>query len=67
MCNNKMDNAKKQDNCCNFDHHGDVLVQSRVHCPMKHIKGFARSHWMPPSSECLHRIALAAATVAILV
>jgi hypothetical protein len=30
---------------------------------MKHIWGFTRSHWMPPSGECLHRIAPAAAMV----
>jgi hypothetical protein len=30
---------------------------------MEHIQGFTRSHWMPPSGECLHRIALAAAMV----
>jgi hypothetical protein len=32
----------------NFDHHGDVAVQSGAHCLMKHIKGFTRDHWMPP-------------------
>jgi hypothetical protein len=51
----------------NFDQHGDVLVQSRAHCLMKHIKGFTRNHWMPLSDECLHRITLAAAMLAILV
>jgi hypothetical protein len=51
----------------NFDQHEDVLVQSRVHCPMKHIKGFTRSHWMLPLGKCLRCIALAAAMVAILV
>jgi hypothetical protein len=30
---------------------------------MKHIRGFTRSHWMPPSGECLRRIAPAAAIV----
>ena len=30
---------------------------------MEHIPGFTRSHWMPPSCECLLRIALAAAMV----
>ncbi len=34
---------------------------------MKHIKGFTSSHWMPPSGECLRRIALAADIVATLV
>jgi hypothetical protein len=28
---------------------------------MKHIRGFTRSLWMPPSGECLRRIAPAAA------
>jgi hypothetical protein len=30
---------------------------------MKHIRGYARSHWMPPLGKCLGRIALAAAMV----
>jgi hypothetical protein len=30
---------------------------------MEHIQGFTRSHWMPPSVECLCRITLAAAMV----
>jgi hypothetical protein len=28
---------------------------------MEHIQGFTRSHWMPPSGECLRHIAPAAA------
>jgi hypothetical protein len=32
---------------------------------MEHIQGFTRSHWMPPSGECLRRIAPAAAMVDI--
>jgi hypothetical protein len=39
----------------NFDSHGDAEVQ--------HIRGFTRSPWMPPSGECLRRIAPAAAMV----
>jgi len=31
--------------------------------PMEYIPGFNRSHWMPPSGECLHRITPAAAMV----
>ena len=31
--------------------------------PIEHIQGFIRSHWMPPSGECLRRIAPAAAMV----
>jgi len=34
-----------------------------VHCPMEHILGFTRSHWMPPLGECPSRIAPAAAMV----
>jgi hypothetical protein len=30
---------------------------------MEHIQGFTGSHWMPPSGECSHRIAAAAAMV----
>jgi len=46
-----------------FDGHGDALVQREAHLPMEHIQGFTRSHWMPPSGECLRRIAPAAAIV----
>jgi hypothetical protein len=31
--------------------------------PIEHIQGFTQSHWMPPSVECLHHIAPAAAMV----
>ncbi len=34
-----------------------------VHRPMEHIQDFTRSHWMPPSVDCLHGIAPAAAMV----
>jgi hypothetical protein len=47
----------------NFDCHGDAAVHLGVHLLIEHIKGFTRSHWMPPSGECLHRIAPAAAMV----
>jgi hypothetical protein len=30
---------------------------------MKHIQGFARSHWMPPLGEFSHHIAAVAAMV----
>jgi hypothetical protein len=30
---------------------------------MENIRGFTQSHWMPPSDECLCRIAPAAAMV----
>jgi len=46
-----------------FDGHGDAAVRRGVHCPMEHIQGLSRSHWMPPSGECLHSIAPTAAIV----
>jgi hypothetical protein len=46
-----------------FDGHGDAAVQRGAHRPMEHIQGFTRSHWMPPSGECLRRIAPTAAMV----
>jgi hypothetical protein len=68
MGNNKIDNSKRFTKIAgDFDHHGDALVQSRAHCPMKHIKGFTRSRWMPPLGKCLRHIPLAAAMVLILV
>jgi len=45
-----------------FDGHGDAAVRHRAHCPVKHIQGI-RSHWMPPSGECLCRIAPTTAMV----
>jgi hypothetical protein len=51
----------------NFGHHGYASEQSGAHHLMKHIQGFTRSYWMPPSGECLCCIALAATMVAILV
>jgi hypothetical protein len=57
------DNEKCRQIAGNFDHHADVAVQWGVHCPMKHIQGFTRSHWMLPSGECLCRIAPAAVMV----
>ena len=46
-----------------FDGHGDASVRRGTHRPIDHIQGFIRSHWMPPSGECLRRIAPAAAMV----
>jgi hypothetical protein len=46
-----------------IDGHGDAAVRRGAHRKMKHIQGFTRSHWMPPSGEFLHRIAVAAAMV----
>ncbi len=28
-----------------FDGNGDASVRYRVHCPMKEVQGFTRSHW----------------------
>ena len=47
----------------NFDHHADAAVRCGAHHLMEHIQGFSRSHWMPPSGECLRPIAQAAAMV----
>ena len=46
-----------------FDCHADVAVRCGAHCPMEHIPGFNRSHWMLPSCECSHRIVPASAMV----
>ena len=43
----------------NFDGHGDAAVRRGAQRPMEHIQGFTRSHWMPPSGECLCRIGIA--------
>jgi hypothetical protein len=40
-----------------------MAMQREAHRPMEHIQGFTRSHWMPPSGECLRRIAPAAVMV----
>jgi len=40
-----------------------AVVQRGTHHPMEHIRGFTRSHWMPPSGEYLHRFAPTAAMV----
>jgi hypothetical protein len=45
----------------NINCHGNAAVQRGAHRPMEHIRGFTRSHWMPPSVECLRGIAPAAA------
>ena len=46
-----------------FDGHGDAAVRRGTHRPIEHIQGFIRSHWMPPSGECLRRIAPVATMV----
>ncbi len=57
------DNKKFRESAGDFDHHADAVVQCGAHCPMEHILGFTRRHWMPPSGKCLRRIAPAAAMV----
>jgi hypothetical protein len=62
--NNGIDNNKKcRESAGDFDHHADAAVRCRAHCPMEHIPGFTRSHWMPPLGKCLQPIAPAAAMV----
>ncbi len=47
----------------NFDCHGDAAVRRGAHRPIEHVQSFTQSHWMPPSVECSHCIAPAAAMV----
>ena len=62
MGNNRInDDNKYTSNTGNLDHHANVAVRCGAHCSMKHILGFTRSHWMPPSGKCLHHIAPAVA------
>jgi hypothetical protein len=42
-----------------FDGHGSLPVQYK-HCPMQHVQGYSRSHWMPPLGNYSLRIAQAA-------
>ena len=57
------DNKKCRQIAGDFDCHTDAAVQHGAHCPIEHVQGFTRSHWMPPSGECLHHIAPAATMV----
>ena len=57
------DNKKCRRIAGDFDSHADAAVRCGAHRPMEHIPGFTRSHWMPPSGECLRRIAPAATMV----
>jgi hypothetical protein len=43
-----------------FDGHDDVPEQIRRHHLMRHVQGYSKSHWMPPSGEYSLRIAPAA-------
>ena len=54
------DNKKCRQIGGDFNCHGNAAVWRGAHHPMEHIQGFPRSHWMPPSVEWLHHIALAA-------
>ena len=57
------DNKKCRRIAGDFDGHGDAAVRREAHHPMEHIQGFILCHWIPPSVECLRRIAPAAAMV----
>ena len=62
--NNQSANNKKCRRIAgDFDCHADAAVRRGVHLPIEHIQGFTWSHWMPPSGECLRRIAPAATMV----
>jgi hypothetical protein len=64
VANNEIDDTKKCRQIAGiFDGHADAGVQCTTHCPMEHIPGFTRSHWMLPLGKCLHRIAPTAAKV----
>ena len=43
------------------------MGENEINCPMEHILGFTRSHWMPPppSGECSYDIAIAAAAAMV--
>jgi hypothetical protein len=60
----KVNNAKQYTNFAgNFYCHGDVAIQCGAHCPMEHILGFTRSHWMLQLGKCMGRIPPVAAMV----
>jgi hypothetical protein len=64
VANNEInDNKKCRQIAGNFDGHADAAVRCGTHVWMEHIPGFTRSHWMPPSSKCLHCIAPVVAKV----
>jgi hypothetical protein len=64
VCKQKINDDKKcKEIASNFDHHADAAVRCGTHCMMEHISVLNRSHWMPPSGKCLHRITPAAAKV----
>ncbi len=54
MVNVEFNNAKQYTSVATrFDGRDDVPVQCRVHCPVKGVQGFTRSHWTPPSGKYL--------------
>jgi len=57
------DNKKCRRIAGDFDCHADVAVRCGAHCPMEHIPGFTRSHWMALLVKCMRRIAPAATMV----
>jgi len=57
------DNIKCRWIAGDFDCHAYAAVRCGAHCPMEHIPGFTRSHWMPPLGECLRCIAPVAVMV----
>ena len=57
------DNKKCRQIAGDFDCHTDVAVRRGAHRLIEHNQGFTRSHWMPPSGECLCRNAPAAIMV----
>ncbi len=64
MGNNKSATTiKMQANRWQFRLHTDAAVQRSLHHLLEHVHGFTRSHWMPPSGECLRHIATAAVMV----
>ena len=64
MGDNKIGDDKNEgDLLCNFDCRGDAAIRREAHRLMKHIPSFTESHWMPPFSKCLRRVALVAAMV----
>jgi hypothetical protein len=45
VANNEINGNKKYtSNAGNFNDHADTAVQCRANCPMKHIRGFMKSH-----------------------
>jgi hypothetical protein len=47
----------------NFDGYDDAPVRCQAHCPMQHVQGYIRSHWMPPLGKYSPHIAPADAMV----